>query len=80
MAAELVCGDANLFHRVAFADGDGLVFESLAVHGDAEGRSRFVLAAVAPTDRTLFVVETVQGFLQVVVDVPRDLRHAVLSD
>jgi len=44
---ELADGHANLFHGVAVADGDGIVFEGVEVDGDAEGRSDFVLAAVA---------------------------------
>src|SRR5438309_409917 len=75
---ELAGGDADLLQRVAITHGDRLVLCGLAVHSDAEGRSRLVLAAIAPADRAAVVVEHVEGAAQIVVDAARHLRHAVL--
>ncbi len=41
-------GMRTMFHGVAVADG--VVFEGVDVDGDAEGRSDFVLAAIAPAN------------------------------
>src|SRR3954471_19166905 len=48
---DLVDGDALLGHRVAFADGDRVVFERVEVDGDAERGADLVLAAVPAADR-----------------------------
>ncbi len=45
---EAVDGDTDLGHRVAVADGDGVIlFNGFEVDGDAEGGADFVLPAVA---------------------------------
>src|SRR5437588_9942577 len=63
--SELLDLDPFLLHRIAFAQGHRVaqrrVFfaERFEVDGDAERRSRFVLAPIAPADRTGLVVENV---------------------
>lgn len=61
---EVADGDALLFHRVAVAEGDGVVFEGIEVDGDAKRGAEFVLAAVPFADGARFVVLAVPEGLE----------------
>jgi hypothetical protein len=43
-------GCTNLCCRVTFAEGDGVVFDSLKVDGDTEWGTEFVVSSIATTD------------------------------
>ena len=45
----------DLFHCVAVADGDGVVFEGVKIDGDTQRCADFVFAAVAFADTAGFV-------------------------
>ena len=59
---------AHLFGGVAVADGHGVVFQRLVVHGDAERRADEVLAGVALADAVAFFVKHVEIVLQQVLN------------
>ena len=63
-AFEFVDADADLLHGVAVAQGDGVVFQSLEVDGDAARRADFVLTAVAAADGAGVVVEAVPATVE----------------
>src|SRR5690349_16265594 len=67
-----------LFESVPIPNRHRLVLHRLAIDGDAVGRARFVLPAVAAADGSLFVVEDVPAFLELAVDLLSDFGHAVL--
>src|SRR5262249_19849246 len=69
--------DAPLTATVAIADRDGIVGQGLAVDGDAEWRSSFILSAITPADGSLFVVRNAVVPLQVAIDRLGTLRHPV---
>src|SRR6185436_9537062 len=66
--------------RVAIADRDGLVLRGLAIDRDAERRAGLVLTTVTAADRSAVVVEHIEVLAQIVVNLVRELRHAVLVD
>src|SRR5450756_522052 len=70
--------DPLLRHRVALADGYGLVLQRLEVHGDAERRADLVLAAVAPADRAGVVELHVPGLAQLGRQVARHRRQVLV--
>src|ERR1041385_3579837 len=76
--AELARGDAVLLERVAVPHRHRLILRGLAVDRDPVRCARFVLAAVAPADRSAVVVKDLEVAPQVVVNPVRELRHPVL--
>ena len=61
----------HLLHGVAVAHGDAAVFDGIEVVGDAEGRTDFILAAVALADGACVVVIDIELLLQGMVDFQR---------
>ena len=83
---EILYRDAFLFHRVAVADSDHLVFDRLEVVCYAVRRSYLVLTAVALTYRTGFVVidheflcEHVVDFTRAFAKLLRERKHRALE-
>jgi hypothetical protein len=58
-------------------DGDGLILESLAINGYAEGCAGFILPSVTSADCAFLVIKAVEILLQTVVDVYGYFGHAV---
>ena len=52
-----------LFPRIAVANGDGVVFRSVEINGNAEGRADFVLPAIALADVAVVVKYYIGNFL-----------------
>src|SRR5689334_3780686 len=73
---DLVERDALLRHRVALANGDRVIVESLEVDSDAERRADLVLSAVTTADRTGVVEVDVPPVAQLSSEVTR-LRREV---
>ena len=59
---------ALLLHRVAVADGNGVVFQCLMIDRDAIGCADGILSSVAPADSIFFFVETVEIEFQFIHD------------
>ena len=72
--------DAPLLHGVAVAERYGVVFEGLAVDGDAVGRADGILTAVSLADGVLLVVGDVHGELEGVDNLMCLLGHTVFLD
>ena len=56
----MVDGHSDLFHGVAVANGDGLIFLSVEINGNAERCTDLVLAAVAFADAAGLIVIDVE--------------------
>ena len=54
-------GNAPLSAAIAVAEGDGVVAQGLAVHGDTERCTGLILATVATADGPLLIVEYVEA-------------------
>ena len=54
-----------------------MVTLTLAIDGDAVRRARFILAAIATSHGTLFVIEDTEVLLEVAVDLLGDFGHTV---
>ncbi len=65
---QLINSHAILSHLIAMANGDLLVFKAFEVDRHAERCSHFVLAAVALTDASCFIVINVPFCRELVAD------------
>src|SRR6478735_8382648 len=80
LLAEVVDRDPDLGQAVAIAQRHSAVLERLVVDGEGPRGADLVLAAVAAADGTALVVLGLNSFAQVAVDLPRQLRLAVLAN
>ncbi len=71
--------DAGLFHGVAVAQGDGVVFQGLVVDGDAERCADCILTAVALADGILFVVVGGEVKLEIIDNLAGFFGKSVLA-
>src|SRR5699024_3206860 len=78
VALELVDGDALLLHRVALADGDGVVVQGVEVDGHAVRGADLVLTTVAAADGAGGVVVDVPQTAQLVGDLLRGRGQGLL--
>ena len=60
--------------------GVGIVLLGLAVDGQTVWRARFVLTAIAASNRALLVIKTVEILFKVVVDILSYFRHTLFFD
>src|SRR3954468_4417071 len=77
-AAHSIRGDALLLQRVTVADRHRSILHRLAIDRDAERRTDFVLPAVPSADRARLVIEDREAGAQLLCELLRELRHAVL--
>ena len=78
--AELVYRHTLLLHRVAIAQGNGVVGKGIAIDGDTEGSTDGILTAVTLADRVLGLDMCVEVELQVVDNLLCLLGQSVLVD
>ena len=69
-----------LQHRIAVADGDGVILQGLVVDGDAIGCAEGIHAAVTAADGVLLLVEATVLVLQHIHDLAGLFRESVLLD